>query len=213
MPAHAAEIEAGDARIQALEAGRFPERDPTLLDGVGNVPYRGVVRDLPIVRVGFVHAAGVRPDHVLFQCPQFLFVTDEAEDDRLQPRRTRIVFLVGIRRRGNHGVHGLRGKEPIGVPGVGLDDPRRHVRPVLMKTKVVNDGAETVRPRFRNRGVVLDPADADFRAEFEIADAVDEGVRQCQPSALPLLGSAKLVNGIKQHQRLVQRKRTDRIPE
>lgn len=84
-------------------------------------------------------------------------------------------------------------------------------RPTLMKTKVMDDAADAVRPRFRNRGVVLDPTDADFRAEFQIADAVDQRVRQRESAVLPLAAATVPVYGVQQDQRLVQRKRADRI--
>ena len=77
--------------------------------------------------------------------------------------------------------------------------------------QVIDDGPHAAEPGIGNRGVLLDRTDPHLRAELQVSDAMHQSSRKREPSVLLDLMTAMSVDGVQEHQRLVQGEGADRI--
>ena len=168
-------------------------------------------RHFPVVGVIPVHAAGVGSDEVLLERAQTAGIIDQSEDDRLQPGRSRVILFVRVRRRSNDSIDGTRLQNLIRAPRITPEHARRDRCALPDQRQVVDHGPQAVAPGGYYGSILLDLADPHFGTEFQVADGLYQCAGQREAPATPLPAIAVRRDRVEQHQRLVQRQRTDRI--
>ena len=79
--------------------------------------------------------------------------------------------------------------------------------------KVISHCLYVGQPVANNIGVLLAPSNANLWTEVEVARRKYEGLRQCDLSEFSFRRSKVLINGLAEHQGLMERHRADRVGE